>query len=257
MLGILAGAWSLQHAVLGGQAGALLQFFQQSICTETPRSGPTSCTPCGVVPLPKSQEQKEGHSRSCWPAANARGALSPLPKVPIPVQDVPTFSKSGSGAKGPASPHHPWPAKKPLPDLSLTQPKSWQGKAHPGPILRVQGTTSPKVGQALFLSVFPLCLGCLSHWEGQFVPLKQGMMPPAVWRFPDPSSPTLSPGWLPAPAGCSRVAALPQPISCSQAGSIFGQVLAQPPAPLVPWDGGGTGGSRAPWLPLSGISSQS
>lgn len=62
VLGILAGAWSLQCIVLGGQAGALLQFFQQSICMETPGSGLNSCPPRDLLPLLNSQEQKVCHS---------------------------------------------------------------------------------------------------------------------------------------------------------------------------------------------------
>lgn len=49
---LLAGARHLQHAVLGAQVRALLQFCQQSICTERPGSGTPaiSCPPCLYTP---------------------------------------------------------------------------------------------------------------------------------------------------------------------------------------------------------------
>lgn len=193
MLGILAGAQSRWCTVLGGQAGALLQFCQQSICTETPGSGPTatSCPPCGLVPLPKSQEQKECHSRSCCPAASApRGPEHP-PRDPHPSAGCAHLPKEWRKGSCPRT-----PAKKPLPVLSLTQHKPWQGKAHPGPILRAQSTTSPKEGRALFLSAF-VSLPWLS------LTLGNGERSQQSGCFPDPGSPAPGQGWLPAPTGCS------------------------------------------------------
>lgn len=94
-----------------------------------------------------SQNLRSKRSVTAHPAGQLpvpRGALSNLSVAPMPVQAVPTFPKSGDN--GPAPTHHPWPAKKPLPVLNLTQHRPWQGKAHPGPILRVHSLTSPKMG---------------------------------------------------------------------------------------------------------------
>lgn len=132
---------------------------------------------------------------SQWSCSVLQGALSTLLEAHIPVQDVPTFPKSG--AKGPAPAHHPWPAKKPLPVLNLTQHKPWQEKAHPGPILYIQSTTSPSAGRALSLSAF-------TSLPWLFLSLGSRECPQQRGCFPDPGSPTPGQGWLPAPTGCSQ-----------------------------------------------------
>lgn len=185
---------------------------------------------------------------SKWSCSVLQGALSTLPKAHIPVQDVPTFPKSG--AKGPAPAHHPWPAKKPLPVLNLTQHKPWQEKAHPGPILYIQSTTSPSAGRALSLSAFTSLPWLLLSLGSRECPQQRGC-------FSDPGSPTPGQGWLPAPTGCSQ--------ACGAATAHF--LLSSllhfwPNACLTtsligPLAGGGTGGSRAPCPPLSRIPSQS
>lgn len=192
-LGILAGARFLRRAVLGGQAGALLQLCQQSICKETPGSGPTAtaCPPWGLVPLPECQEQKECHSRSCWPPASVLRDPEHPPRDPHPCAGCAHLPEEWSKESCSCTPSPASRETSASPQLDPAQALAAKSSpwAHPA---SPQSTTSPKEGRALFPSAS-------TSLPFPSLPLGSRECPQQCGSCPEPGSPSPGQGWLPAP----------------------------------------------------------